>query len=116
MSIYAIGQVASNLTLLVVAVFVAGATMNTAQSSMTALAAGFYPTQGCATGASWMRGIGRLGGVAGTFLVAELSRRQLGFPTIFMLLAVQAVIAAVTMLVKQLVHPEERFIAGAVIR
>ena len=105
-SIYAIGQVASNVTLLVVAVFVAGAIMNTAQSSMPALAAGFYPTQGRATGVSWMLGIGRLGGVAGSFLVAELALRQLDFSAIFTVLAAPAVIAAVAMVVKQTFHPE----------
>src|SRR5258708_36011410 len=57
--------------------------MNTAQSSMPALAAPFYPTQGRATGVAWMLGIGRFGGIAGSFLVAELSARQLGFSEIF---------------------------------
>ena len=46
--------------------------MNTAQSSLPALAAGFYPTQGRATGVAWMLGLGRFGGIAGSFLVAEL--------------------------------------------
>ena len=45
-SVFAIGQVVGNMGLLVLAVFVAGILMNTAQSSMPALAAGFYPTQG----------------------------------------------------------------------
>lgn len=116
LSIYAIGQVAGNVTLLVVAVFVAGAIMNTVQSSMPALAAEFYPTKGRATGVSWMLGIGRLGGVAGSFLVAELSRRQLAFSTIFMTLAIPAVIAAVAMVVKQLVHPEVQSDAGGIAR
>ena len=52
--------------------------MNTAQSSLPALAAGFYPTQGRATGVAWMLGLGRFGGIAGSFLVAELARRQYG--------------------------------------
>jgi AAHS family 4-hydroxybenzoate transporter-like MFS transporter len=84
-SIYAIGQVAGNVGTLVLVVFVAGTIMNTAQSSMPALAAGFYPTQGRATGVAWMLGIGRFGGIVGSFLVAELARRQLGFSEIFMI-------------------------------
>lgn len=116
LSIYAIGQVASNVTLLVVAVFVAGAIMNTAQSSMPALAAGFYPTQGRATGVSWMLGIGRLGGVAGSFLVAELSRMQMGFSMIFAILAVPAIVAALAMVVKQIAHPEVSPDGGAIAR
>ncbi len=105
-SIYAIGQVAGNVGLLVLVVFVAGTLMNTAQSSMPALAAGYYPTQGRATGVAWMLGIGRFGGIAGSFLVAELARRHLDFATIFMVIAVPGVIAAIALLVKQRVHPE----------
>ena len=75
-AVYAIGHVAGNLALLVVVVFVAGTLMNTSQSSLPALAAGFYPTQGRATGVAWMLGPGRFGGIAGSFLVAELARRQ----------------------------------------
>jgi hypothetical protein len=41
-SVYAIGQAAGNVGLLVLVVFVAGVLMNTAQSSMPALAAAFY--------------------------------------------------------------------------
>ena len=105
-SIYAIGQAAGNVGILVLVVFVAGTIMNTAQSSMPALAAGYYPTQGRATGVAWMLGIGRFGGIAGSFLVAELARRHLDFATIFMVIAVPGVIAAIALLVKQRVHPE----------
>ena len=42
--------------------------MNTAQIS---LAAACYPTRGRASGVWWMLGIGRFGGIAGSFLVAE---------------------------------------------
>lgn len=49
-SIWWIGQTAGHLGWLVVAVFLAGTIMNTAQSSMPALAAAFYPTRGRATG------------------------------------------------------------------
>ncbi|NDP62310.1 MFS transporter [Polaromonas sp.] len=105
-SIFAIGQVAGNVGMLVLVVFVAGTIMNTAQSSMPALAAGYYPTQGRATGVAWMLGIGRFGGIAGSFLVAELARRHLDFATIFMVIAVPGVIAAIALLVKQRVHPE----------
>ena len=53
-----------------------------------------------------MLGIGRFGGIAGSFLVAELARRHLDFATIFMVIAVPGVIAAIALLVKQRVHPE----------
>ena len=73
---------------------------------MPALAAGFYPTQGRATGVAWMLGIGRFGGIAGSFLVAELARRHLDFASIFMIVAVPGVIAALALVVKQFAHPE----------
>jgi len=106
-SVFAIGQsTGQGLGLLVVVVFVAGTLMNTAQSSLPALAAGFYPTAGRATGVSWMLGIGRFGGIAGSFLVAELARRKLGIDTIFMVVAVPGLLAMVALLTKQAAHPE----------
>ncbi|MFL5336894.1 MAG: MFS transporter [Geminicoccaceae bacterium] len=105
LSVFAIGQAAGNLSFLVVAVFAAGTLMNTAQSSLPALAAGFYPTQGRATGVAWMLGLGRFGGIAGSFLVAELARRELGFGQIFTIVAVPGLIAAAALLAKQASQP-----------
>jgi AAHS family 4-hydroxybenzoate transporter-like MFS transporter len=100
-AVFAIGLSVGHVALLVVVVFVAGILMNTAQSSMPALAAPFYPTQGRATGVAWMLGIGRFGGIAGSFLVAELTRRQFAFNEIFTVVAVAGLIAAVALVVKQ---------------
>lgn len=74
--------------------------MNGAQSSMPALAAGFYPTQGRATGVAWMLGIGRFGGILGAFSGAFLMQAQLSFETIFSLLAIPAFLSATALLVK----------------
>jgi AAHS family 4-hydroxybenzoate transporter-like MFS transporter len=112
-SIYAIGHSAGNVGLLMLVVFIGGTLMNTAQSSMPALAAGFYPTQGRATGVAWMLGIGRFGGIAGSFLVAELTRRQLGLSGIFTVVAVAGLVAAAALLVKHLAHPEARSVTSA---
>jgi AAHS family 4-hydroxybenzoate transporter-like MFS transporter len=90
---------------LVFIVFVAGVLMNTAQSSMPALAAAFYPTEGRGTGVAWMLGIGRFGGIAGSFLVAELARRHFSFAGIFATIAVAGVISCVALLIKQAVRP-----------
>jgi AAHS family 4-hydroxybenzoate transporter-like MFS transporter len=100
-AIFAIGQVVANLGLLVAAVLVAGTLMNTAQSSLPALAASFYPTAGRATGVAWMLGIGRLGGIGGSLLVAQLSAMHLGFAGILGLLAVPGLLAAGFLLAKQ---------------
>ena len=100
LAVFLIGQAAGSVGLLTVAVFVAGTLMNTAQSSLPALAAAFYPTQGRATGVAWMLGVGRFGGIAGSFLVAELSRRQLAFGQVFTVVAAAALVSTVALLVK----------------
>jgi AAHS family 4-hydroxybenzoate transporter-like MFS transporter len=100
-SVFAIGQVSGNLALLGAVVFLAGIMMNTAQSSLPALAAGFYPTRGRATGVAWMLGIGRFGGIAGSFLVAELARRQVGFAGTFTAIALAGLVAMTALLVKR---------------
>jgi AAHS family 4-hydroxybenzoate transporter-like MFS transporter len=100
-SIWLIGQAAGSVGSLVLVVFLGGAVMNTAQSSLPAPAAAFYPTEGRATGVSWMLGFGRFSGIAGSFLVAELSRRQFTFTEIFTAVAVPGLVAAVALLVKQ---------------
>jgi len=107
-AVYAIGQTTGVLALLMVVVLAAGTLMNTAQLSLPALAAAFYPTHGRATGVAWMMGVGRFGGIAGTFLVAELSRRNLNFIEIFSVVAVAGLISAVALVIKQLAHPEDK--------
>jgi AAHS family 4-hydroxybenzoate transporter-like MFS transporter len=86
-------------------VFLGGAFMNTAQSSLPALAAAFYPTAGRATGVSWMLGFGRFGGIAGSLLVAELTRRQFSFSGIFAVVALPGLVAALALLVKRWARP-----------
>jgi AAHS family 4-hydroxybenzoate transporter-like MFS transporter len=100
LSVFAIGQVPRDVAWLGSVVFLAGIVMNTAQSSLPALAAAYYPTQGRATGVAWMLGIGRFGGIAGSFLVAELARRQLDFAGTFMVIALAGVVSTVALIVK----------------
>jgi AAHS family 4-hydroxybenzoate transporter-like MFS transporter len=101
--VWLVGQTAG--ALLIAAVFISGVVMNTAQSSLPALAAAFYPTRGRASGVSWMLGIGRFGGIAGSFLVAELTRRQLSLSQILLVVATPAIISAAALVIKQLVYP-----------
>src|SRR5215207_5173020 len=108
LAVYTIGQSTGAVALLTVVVLVAGTLMNTAQSSLPALAAAFYQTHGRATGVAWMLGLGRFGGIAGSFLVGELSRRNLSFGENFTILAVPGLISAVALLVKQFAHPEDK--------
>lgn len=107
LSVWLIGQAVGNVGMLVLVVFAAGVLMNTAQSSMPALAAAFYPTQGRGTGVAWMLGIGRFGGIAGSFLVAELARRHFSFAGIFATIAVAGLLACAALLVKQAARPHD---------
>lgn len=100
-AIFAIGRVAGELGALVVVVLVAGTLMNTSQSSLPALAAQYYPTAGRATGVAWMLGAGRIGGIAGSFLVAQLAAMQLGFSAILAVLAIPGLLAAAALIAKQ---------------
>ena len=111
-AVFGIGQAIGSVGMLMAVVFVAGILMNTAQSSMPALAAPFYPTQGRATGVAWMLGIGRFGGIAGSFLVAELTRRTVALNDIFSIVAVAGIVAALALLVKQVVNPQQAATAG----
>jgi MFS transporter, AAHS family, 4-hydroxybenzoate transporter len=105
-SVFGIGQAVGNISWLVLIVFAAGVLMNTAQSSLPALAAAFYPTQGRGTGVAWMLGIGRFGGIAGSFLVAELTRQHFTFGGIFTVVAVAGLISCIALLIKQAAHPQ----------
>lgn len=103
--IYLIGHVMGDLGLLTLTVFAGGALMNTAQSSMPALAAAYYPTQGRAAGIGWMLGIGRFGGVAGSFLVGMLAARHAGLSTIFLIVAIPGLLAAGALEIKRALRP-----------
>ena len=98
-----IGQSTGRIDLLIPAVLIAGLAMNTAQSSLPALAAAYYPTEGRGTGVAWMMGLGRFGGIAGSFLVAGLATVSL--PTTFAVIALPAVVAAVAVAVKRMARP-----------
>ncbi|MGM4903435.1 MFS transporter [Tardiphaga sp. 866_E4_N2_1] len=106
--IYTVGHNVNNIGLLITSVFVGGAFLTTSLTSLPALAASFYPTTGRATGIAWMLGLGRFGGVAGSFLVAELSRRHLTFDQIFTIVALASLAAAAAIIVMQVVHPHVR--------
>ncbi|STZ75998.1 MFS transporter [Bergeriella denitrificans] len=95
---WSIGQ---GLGLLIAVVLIAGVFQNTAQSSLPALAAKFYPTECRTTGVSWMLGIGRFGAIAGTFLTGQLLAWQLDFVTIFIILALPSLLMVFCLMMKQ---------------
>lgn len=100
---YAVGQSLGNMTLLATLVLVAGMCINGAQSAMPSLAARFYPTQGRATGVSWMLGIGRFGAILGAWSGATLLGLGWNFEQVLTALLVPAALATVGGVVKGLV-------------
>ncbi|MBK5011073.1 MFS transporter [Pseudomonas sp. S60] len=100
---YAVGQSLGNITLLAVLVLVAGMCVNGAQSAMPSLAARFYPTQGRATGVSWMLGIGRFGAILGAWSGATLLGLGWTFEQVLTALLVPAALAAVAVVIKGIV-------------
>ncbi|MBF8744847.1 MFS transporter [Pseudomonas putida] len=100
---YAVGQSLGNITLLATLVLIAGMCVNGAQSAMPSLAARFYPTQGRATGVSWMLGIGRFGAILGAWSGATLLGLGWNFEQVLTALLVPAALAAVGVIIKGLV-------------
>lgn len=100
---YAVGQSLGNMTLLATLVLLAGMCINGAQSAMPSLAARFYPTQGRATGVSWMLGIGRFGAILGAWSGATLLGLGWNFEQVLTALLVPAALATVGVVVKGLV-------------
>jgi AAHS family 4-hydroxybenzoate transporter-like MFS transporter len=98
--VWLLGTFASQLTALYLSVAVAGFFINAAQSSMSALAAGFYPTIGRATGVAWMMGVGRFGGILGAMIGGTLLGMNLSFAQLFAIVAAWAVVAAIAVLAK----------------
>ncbi|WP_040261175.1 MFS transporter [Pseudomonas massiliensis] len=97
---YAVGQSLGNMALLATLVLIAGMCVNGAQSAMPSLAARYYPTQGRATGVSWMLGIGRFGAIVGASSGAALLGAGWTFAQVLTALLVPAVLATAAVLIK----------------
>lgn len=100
---WAVGQSLGQAALLATLVLLAGMSVNGAQSAMPSLAARFYPTQGRATGVSWMLGIGRFGAILGAWIGATLLGLGWTFEEVLTALMLPAGIATAAILVKGLV-------------
>ncbi|BAP44603.1 MFS transporter [Pseudomonas sp. 21LCFQ02] len=95
-----VGKSLDSVLLLASLVLVAGMCINGAQSAMPSLAARFYPTQGRATGVSWMLGIGRFGAILGAWAGATLLGLGWNFEQVLTALIVPASLAALAILLK----------------
>lgn len=98
--IFLLGQTGSNLAVMSLCVVGSGFFMSGSQTPMAALCGAFYPTQMRATGVAWMAGIGRWGGILGSFIGAPLLALGWSFQTIYTYLAIPAVIASLAVATK----------------
>ncbi|MCL2653482.1 MAG: MFS transporter [Propionibacteriaceae bacterium] len=110
-AIFAIGHSFGMVIVLAVLVFLGGTFIMSAQSSVAALAALFYPAEGRATGVSWMIGVGKFGGFVGIMLVDALLAASLGIAGILTVVAVVGLICVVALLVKNAIYPPARQVA-----
>ncbi|WP_455286872.1 MFS transporter [Cupriavidus necator] len=92
--VVAVGRCVDHPGFLGVSLFLCGTLVTSAATSMSTYAAGLYPTEARNTGVAWMQGIGRIGGVAGSFIGAALLGSGWNFGDVFGLLAVPALAAA----------------------
>jgi AAHS family 4-hydroxybenzoate transporter-like MFS transporter len=89
-----IGRNVGNEMALGLLIFLCGALATSASTSLSSYAAQLYPTEGRSTGVAWMQGVGRMGGVAGSFAGAALLGLGLHMADVFTLLALPALVSA----------------------
>jgi AAHS family 4-hydroxybenzoate transporter-like MFS transporter len=90
----AIGQLGHSVTLVTLAIFVAGFCIVGGQIAANALAAGFYPTSVRASGVGWALGIGRVGSIVGPLVGGALLAMKWSTGAVFVAAAAAALCAA----------------------
>ncbi|ROL69166.1 4-hydroxybenzoate transporter [Pseudomonas chlororaphis] len=86
-------------------VFLSGFCVNGAQTGMQAFSPSFYPTAMRATGVSWMHGIGRSGAIISSSMGGVLLGVFPGANSVFIILAVPALCAALAILNHRRANP-----------
>ena len=99
--IFALGAGTLQSNLIGVLIAAAGFFMSGAQTGLNALAPTYYPTRVRATGVSWMLGIGRFGGILGSLVGGSLLSLGFSLQSVFSILAVPAVLAAVAIVMNR---------------
>jgi MFS transporter, AAHS family, 4-hydroxybenzoate transporter len=98
----------SSVATIVIAVFGIGVCVSGGQVGGSALAASFYPTASRATGVAWANAVGRSGSIAGSLLGGVMMSQKLDFKTIFLLLTIPSLAAAVSLAVLGRVRHQAR--------
>ncbi|MHA3053645.1 MFS transporter [Acinetobacter sp. ANC 4640] len=96
----------ANTLLLMLAMLGVGAGISGSQVGANAFASGFYPTHCRATGVSWSNAVGRSGSVIGSVVGGWLMSLNLSSLEIMSLLAIPAVLAAISLLLIQRLKKE----------
>lgn len=94
--------VSSSILMLGIAIFLIGALLAGAQSSLLPLSAIFYPAECRAVGVSWMHGIGRIGAILGAFYGSLIFTFDLSLSSIFYVLAIPTFISFIALTLKGL--------------
>jgi MFS transporter, AAHS family, 4-hydroxybenzoate transporter len=91
-----ISQSPTIVGLVAVGVVAAGFCVSGGQVGLNALASGYYPTFARGTGVSWANGVGRSGSIIGSLIGGSVLAFGWGSANIFLLLAVPAIAASVS--------------------
>ncbi|SEM05895.1 MULTISPECIES: MFS transporter [unclassified Acinetobacter] len=105
--------VSQSIVLLGIAIFLIGALLVGAQSSLLPLTALFYPSVCRGVGVSWMHGIGRIGAILGAFYGSLIFTFELSLAGIFYVLAIPTFISFIALALKGLKQPESANTATA---
>ena len=93
LAITLIGQVTASLPLLLITLFIAGATAMGSQFGLNAMASGSYDTGSRATGLGWSLAVGRLGAIFGPIAVGAAVGLDLPISRLFMLGSIPMLVA-----------------------
>jgi len=93
--------------ILALLVFISGVCINGAQTGLQAFSPAFYPTEMRATGVCWMHGIGRSGAIISSSMGGVLLGVFSGQNMIFIILALPALLAGLSILLHRAAHPAE---------
>jgi MFS transporter, AAHS family, 4-hydroxybenzoate transporter len=107
-SVIAIGQSGTSITLLVMTITAAGFCVVGGQTGSQALVANFYPTAIRSTGVGWCHGIGRIGSIVGPILGGALLTTGVHASSVFWVIAVPSLIAMSAALGVAALHAKRR--------
>ncbi|CDH31063.1 MFS transporter [Xenorhabdus bovienii] len=89
-----------------------GVGISGSQVGLNALSAALYPTQCRATGVSWANAVGRCGAIVGSLSGGLMLSWNISFSTMFIVIALPAVVAALAMVILRTQHRTARIVVS----